>query len=372
MIASPLGQMHINPKILQRQMRLYVTRLIAKAKKNPTINDSTKEMVLNFLDKSKLLGDIERYVQLLEHFANDLQKSTHIGMLDKHLETALANPELSNRLRVELSNVRILLLIQRGELALARQVLDAAWLAANMPILQAMLYNREAVLFEVQEDYQSSLSRYEKALALAQTLGNLVLISGIYNNLGYWAYLQAKNQEALRYYTNGLEVAKQLNDPRTIAPLEGGLAITLDELEQYEEANYYHTAARKHYEEAGHLIGLVRCDLNLSRHALKQGKSVEAKELAGSAFELAQQLGDLDRVASAWHNLGQAYQIEHNYQVGLEYLLKALQRRQWLGLKHFEKETLQEIEFVAHILEANDTIDTILRERLLKQCYSVL
>lgn len=372
MIASPLGQMHINPKILQRQMRLYVTRLIAKAKKNPTINDSTKEMVLNFLDKSKLLGDIERYVQLLEHFANDLQKSTHIGMLDQHLDSALANPELENQQRVKLSCVRILVLVYRGELPLAEQVVEAAWPAADRQLLQAMLHNRQGVLLEVNGMYQASKEQYQLALQLAQGQNDLAFISGIYNNLGNCAYAQDNYQDALLYYRNGLEIAKELDDPRYSATLEASLAMTLDELELYEEANRYHAAARRHYEQAGHLIGVVRCDINKGLQALMRGKSAEAKALGGCAFELAQELGDTRRMAAAWHNLGRAYQIEGEYEIAAEYMLKALQRRRWLGEASYEQYTLTRLKELIESLETDNTMEPSQRQEILRLCYDAL
>jgi tetratricopeptide (TPR) repeat protein len=371
-IASPLSQININPQILQRQMRLYVTRLIAKAKKSPTLSESTKEMVLNFLDKSKLLGDTQRYVQLLEHFANDLQKSTHIGMLDQHLDTALANPELSNKLRVELSSLRILLLIRRGELALAQQVLDGAWAAADMPLLQAILHNREGVLLKVSGMYEASQQQYEEALRLALSQNDLALISSIYNNLGNLAHAQDNYQEAVTYYTNGLQAAEELGAPRHCAPLEGGLAMTLDELEQYEEANRYHAIARIHYSEAGHLMGVVRCDLNQSLQALMRGKFVEAKALAGRALELALQLGDTSRLAAAWHNLGHAYQIEGKYEIAAEYMLKALQRRRWLGESFYEEYTFKQIKKLIKSLEADNAIDPARRQKILQPCYDAL
>lgn len=372
MIASPLRQININPQILQRQMRLYVTRLIAKAKKSPTLSESTKEMVLNFLEKSKLLGDTQRYVQLLDHFANDLQRSTHIGMLDQHLDTALANPELSNKQRVELSSLRILLLIRRGELALAEQVLNAAWAAADMPLLQAILHNRQGVLLEVNGMYLASKEQYQLALQLAQGQDDLAFISGIYNNLGNCAYAQDNYEEGLLYYRNGLEIAKELGDPRYSATLEASLAMTLDELELYEEANRYHAAARRHYEQVGHLIGVVRCDLNKGLQALMRGKSAEAKELAGRAFELAQELGDTSRMAAAWHNLGRAYQIEGEYEIAVEYMLKALQRRRWLGEASYEQYTLKRFKEFIETLEANNTMDPSRRQKILELCYDAL
>jgi tetratricopeptide (TPR) repeat protein len=326
-------------------------------------------MVLNFLDKSKLLGDTQRYVQLLDHFANDLQRSTHIGMLDQHLDTALANPELENQQRVKLSCVRVLLLIYRGELPLAEQVVEAAWAAADTPLLQAMLHNRKGVFLEVSGMYQASKEQYEQALRLALSQNDLALISSIYNNLGNLAYAQDSYEEALVYYANGLEVAEELKEPRHCAPLEGSLAMTQDDLGRYEEANPYHSAARRHYSEAGHLMGVVRCDLNKGLQALMRGKFAEAKVLAGRAFELAQELGDTSRMAAAWHNLGRAYQIEGKYEIAAEYMLKALQRRRWLGEISYEQHTLTRFKELISTLEANNTMDPSRRQKILQQCY---
>lgn len=360
-----------NRQILQRQLQHYVKQMRASPPDLTISPVSHKETVLTLLSRCQALDEMESYVSLLEAFGAGLQKNSHMGLLDHHLETGLALSTLSNAQRVELASLRIRLLVQRGDHHLAQQVLESAWPSADTPQLRAELYNREGVLREVQGDYWASQQRHEQALQLAQPHGELALVAVIYNNLGNWAYKQDRYEEAIDYYMNALEAAEQIDNPGYSAPPEGGLGMTLDELGEYEEARQYHVAARGHYEQAGNMLGLVRTDLNMSYAALEQGNVAEAKELAGRALRLAQQLGDLHREASAWHNLGRAYHLEKNYEAAVECLLKALEKRRWLGEALYEQGTLKRIKEVAEALAEDERLEPERRDYLLRQCREV-
>ncbi|MGB0385940.1 MAG: KGGVGR-motif variant AAA ATPase [Ardenticatenaceae bacterium] len=357
-------------QILLRQMRHYVNKLIsAPVSTSGKVNSDT---LLTLLSRCQRLGDMDNYVKLLEKFGNTLQKNSHLGLLDQHLEAALGKPDLNNQQRVKLASLRVRLLVQLGNQVQAEQVLQDVWPAADTPLLQADLYNREGVLLEVRSEYESSQERYKQALELAESENDLSLVTVIYNNLGNWAYAQNRDEEALRYYTRALEIAKQLAHSGYCAMAEGGLAMTLDDLGQYDKASRYHTAARAHYEQAGNLRGLVRTDLNLSYRALERGKYREAKELANRALKLAQQLGDLDREGRAWHNLGRANHMEGAYESAVDCLLKAREKRRWLGQPLYEQGTLKQIKLLVQELESDKAIDPVLRAHLLQRCYEAL
>ena len=359
-------------QILLRQISYHVNKLLSTSAETPSIHKVSSETLLTLLNRCQRLGDIDNYVKLLKNFGDSLQKNSHLGLLDQHLEAALSKPDLNNEQRVKLASLRVRILVQRGDQVLAQQVLKDAWPAADTRPLQADLYNREGVLLEVRGEYDASHQRYKRALQLAESQNDFSLITIIYNNLGNWAYAQNRDEEALGYYTKALEIAKQLNNPGYCAMAEGGLAMTLDDLGQYEKASRYHTAARAHYEQAGNLRGLVRTDLNLSYRALKRGKYREAKELANRALKLAQQLGDLHREARAWHNMGRAHHFLGAYESAVDCLLKAREKRHWLGQPLYEQGTLKQIKLLVEGLEKDKAIDPSLRAHLLQRCHKAL
>ncbi len=355
-------------QILLRQIRYYVQKLLSTSSEKPI----QSETLLRLLNRCQRLDDMDHYVKLLENFGETLQRNSHLGLLEQHLEAALSKQDLTNQQRVKLASLRVRVLVQLGDQVLAQQVLKEAWSSADTSALQANLYNREGVLLEVQGEYEASYKRYKRSLQLAESQNDSSLIIIIYNNLGNWAYAQDRDEEAINYYTKSLEMAKQLNNPGYCAMAEGGLAMTLDDLGQHEKASRYHTAARAHYEQAGNLRGLVRTDLNLSYRALEAGKYREAKELSNRALKLAEQLGDIQRIGAAWHHLGRANRMEGAYESAVDCLVNALEKRKWLGQPLYKQGTLREIKLLVDELEGQTTIDLTHRGHLLQKCYKAL
>lgn len=367
----------VDPKarpILLRQMQGYVEWLLSEppGAKRTLGPANHNELVLNFLHKSRKLGDNLSHLRLLEHFGATLQHNTHLDLLNQHLTVALALPNLPNAPRVKLASLHARLLTQRGHLQRAQQVLDHAWAAANTPFLQAELYNRHAVLLEVKEKYTESQQAYLQGLALAEESGNLHQVTLIYNNLGNWAYAQERYEEAVVYYQKALEAAKLLNDPTHCARAEGGLAMTLGLMKRYETAKQYHEMAREHYKQSANLFGVIRVDLNRCYFAILQGEYSKAKLLASQARISAQRLGNLQYEGTAIHNLGRIFIQEGHYEAACEQLAQALEIRQWLGKPSYLKETVKVIQWLVEAIENDPNINSALQTKLRQQCQAML
>lgn len=339
--------------IYWRQMQRIVEWLLSEPPADQALGPASRnEMVLNYLDKSLKFGDHSLHLRLLDHFAATLYQSSNLTVLDRHLTLALAQ-EMPNAERIKLASLHIRLLTQRGDLERAEEVLEGAWAAADTPLLQAELYNRRGILLEIKAEYQASQSAYIQGLTLAQTHGNLRLVSIIYNNLGNWACAMERYEEALDYYQKALQVAESLNVPIHCARAEGGLAMALDMLKRYDDALTYYQLARRDYEQAGNLLGLVRTDLNMSEMFIDQGNYKKAKPLASRARIEAHQLGDLHREATALRTLGHIFLKEGDYESASHHLILALEIQRGLDKPLYEKAIQELIDNIAEKLKHN-------------------
>jgi tetratricopeptide (TPR) repeat protein len=333
---------------------------------------SQSQMAFNLLGKSQQLGDVATLARLLEHFGGVLRQSSHGAVLDRFFRVALERTDLPHSQHVRLASLHALLLIGRGELDNAEVVLNGAWHAADTPPLKAELYNRLGVLQEVRGNFQASQDAYERALVLAQAHNQMELTTRIYNNLGNLAYVQNRYEEALVYYQKAIAVANALGDVGNCATAEGGLAMTLSELKRYDQSLHYHQVARRHFEEVGHEEGIGRTDVNMSLLYIQQGNYGEAKVFASRALVQARRLGDVEREATAFHNLGYACLGEFDYESAYSHLAHALEKRCWMGMPVYIKETREVIEQMVQALETDCQLEADLRQQLLANCKNLL
>lgn len=328
-------------------------------------------LVLNFLEKCQRLSDSALHARLLEQFGAALQQSTHLDVLGRHLSVALTYPDLSNTQRVRLGCLHVRLLGHRGEVEQAAQVLEATWPAADSHLLQAELYNRLGVLLEIKEEYEASQQAYWQALALAEAEHDLRLLAFVYNNLGNCAYAQDRYEEAVSYFQQAIDVAQEI-ERSYLAPAEGGMAMTLGEMQRYEEAEYYHQLAHQHYEEAADRVGVLRVALNRCYLARVQKDLEAAKRFASFALVEAKRLGDWQREATALHNLGYVQLQEGEYEAACEHLIQAFDKRRWLGKALYERTSEELIQTMIERVKADSQLNEDLRSPLLQRLSSAL
>lgn len=334
---------------------------------------SPTAVILSLLDKAEALNEDSVMVRLLLRFASTLERSIPINQLDGYLDAALSMSSLSPEQFVELASVRIRLLTQSGDRDTAQAVLEHSWRVADASAhLHAELYIRQGLLAVSFGDFTAGAQAYQRGWELAKAHNDKARMSIIYNNLGNRAYALDQYYEALAYYEQALAVAQELPDPVHRTRAEGGMAMTLDELGRYGEAEYYYHIARKSAEQSNDLFSLLSIELNLSYHAILQRHFADAIAPAGRALMLARELGDWDREAFALHNLGQACLGKGDYEAAVVHLIHALERRVGIGKPLFIQTTRDAIEQLCEAIDTELSLDPLIQAHLLQQCQRAL
>lgn len=328
----------------QTILRRFAARLIEDAPVAALSSEQGVETVLALVEKACSLGDIDTAARLLEHFGPRLGRESHLERLDACLAAALAAEGLFGERQVNLADRRVQVLTSLGQRAEAEAVLGNAWPHAQTPLARSRLYNRQGYLLASYEEYALARQSYQAALVAAQAAGNQQQVVILYNNLGEMAFTGEAYDEALSCFAQALAAARSLSDPYLHGLIEGGMAMTLDALLRFDEANDHHEAGRRGYQEAGDSLGLTRIDLNQAYNAIMRGDFDAAIELAGRALAAARRSGNSHHLAMAHQHLGAAYLQTENYELAWESLAQALALRLHMGKPVYIETTLSTIQ----------------------------
>lgn len=347
-------------------LRRFAARLIADAPSVSVSPERLTETVLALVEKAQALDDIDTAARLLEHFGPRMQRESHLERLDACYATILAHEDLPGDRHVNLSGRRVQILTNLGRRAEAETVLAAAWPHATTPILRANLFNRLGYLLASYEDYAAARLAYQEALVAAASAGNRTMTGFIYNNLGEMAFTDESYDEALSYFSQALDAIGSLPESVLRGIIEGGMAMTLDALARYDEADEHHEAARRNYAEADDISGLTRIDLNQAYNATVRGDFSRAIDLASRALSQARISGNSHHLAMAHQHLGEAYLEIADYELAWESFSEALALRLDMGKPVYITTTLQMMQKLIDSLAKSSPVPA--RAGLLLRC----
>jgi len=145
-------------------------------------------------------------------------------------------------------------------------------------------------------DYPRSISHFQTCIEMRQNLGDLVGVSGSYNNLAGVYWTESDYDLAAQYIRKSLEISQKIGDT-------------------YGTATSYHN------------LGAIYYTLGDYPHAIEHyERSLEIKE----------EIGDVQGIADTYNNLGEVYHSLGDHQQSLHYLKKAAEIFTEIG----DKETL--------------------------------
>ncbi len=174
---------------------------------------------------------------------------------------------------------------------------------------------------------QGALDYSNRALPLAIQFGNDEAKGTILQVIGISYDQLDKEDEALRYFQQALEVRRKLDDKR-------GIAVTLDAMAQIQEGNGKSADALKNYEEAlrirreiGDKNGVAGTLLDLGGFHLDLGHYDQALALFKQALQVQRDLGNESSQGLCLNNIGLIYLSKADYEDALTYFQQALDLR---------------------------------------------
>ncbi len=220
---------------------------------------------------------------------------------------------------------------------------------------------------------EKAIQYYEKALAIDKEIGDRRGEGNRLGNLGNAYSDLGQVEKAIQYYEKALAIAQEIRDRRNEGNWLGNLGLAYSALGQVEKAIQYYEKALAIDKEIGDRgrEGIALGNLGLAYHNL--GRVEKAIQYYEKALAIAQEIGDRRGEGYWLNNLGFVFQNENKYRAALACLLLARDIRTQIkdpDLKRTEsnlndlKEKLGEKEFEKIAAEVAPRVEEIVGELL--------
>jgi signal transduction histidine kinase/Tfp pilus assembly protein PilF len=164
--------------------------------------------------------------------------------------------------------------------------------------------------------YGEALDAYERSLAAAESLGDDTLIANVLNNIGVIHYIWGDTDRTLEYYARVLDIRNRMNDSHGLGVAYNNLGNVYYTVGRHQESLEYYNQALPFYEETGdrsrfastlNNIGLVYYRMERYNDALDQfERALEIEEGIQDRSGLALTLNNLGMVQDKLGRLGKA------------------------------------------------------------------
>lgn len=189
-------------------------------------------------------------------------------------------------------------------------------------------YNYKGNIYEKENDYDTALSYYSKALQLNFQLKDKQAIAGSHYSLGICYYSIGKYEVALQNFRKSNELNNEIGNKK-------GLALTYIEIGNvfwdqgnFDDAldNYLKGSAL--YESLGDMEGIANAYFNIGYVHLYQGDNKKALDFFSRELEIADQANSKNEIANAYNGLGDVFEKTGNYEEAVKSHTKSLKLRQ--------------------------------------------
>ena len=164
---------------------------------------------------------------------------------------------------------------------------------------------------QIQYDFAKSIdNKYHLAAAL-----NLQAVSFA---------IRSKNEEALKYYHEGLKIQIARNDKKGIYSVYSNIGGIHDEQGNYLKALEYYRNAVKIAEEIEDIYGIAIIQMNIANILVDQGEYAKALKTYEKSLKVFEELADSKSISDAFINIGQIHINQANYKEAINCFNKTL------------------------------------------------
>jgi tetratricopeptide (TPR) repeat protein len=233
-------------------------------------------------------------------------------------------------------------------LQLGQQALQAAEHLKDEPArLKALLEDMGWTYARLGGDYyQRARDLAQKALQIAETLGDAFYIARSHNLLGTISRYKRDYEPASEFYEKALKTAESMDDRdrRLIASLNADLGCVAHKIGQLDEAERRFEYARDALEKLGDESRLARVLCYLGDLASDRGDAERAKSFYEKGLSMSQKTGRLFYVAEALLGLAKVEEGTGNFTQALPRAQQAMEIYRRLGTERRIKEASQLVE----------------------------
>ena len=193
---------------------------------------------------------------------------------------------------------------------------------SDMDARQISLWNWQSLSHIHQGNYDKSLSLAQKALKLAEDVGDQQGVADSLLNLGYVAY-QTGDLQTSEYLQTSLALKQILEDRQGIATILSFLAIITMDGGRYADAVDYNQQSLAIYQDTGDLRGTSNCSFQLGIIAYLQGNIEQATRYFQQSLTICQDIGALRGIAKNLNMLGMSAARRGEFEQAWDYVAQS-------------------------------------------------
>ncbi len=202
---------------------------------------------------------------------------------------------------------------------------------SNEAEISEYLLGSLGVLYSKISFYKKSIEYGEKALRIAQEIGDKKGEGARLGNLGIAYFLQGDARKAIEYHEKALKIAQEIKDRRGESRRLGGLGSAYTFLGNARKAIEYYEKALKIAREIGDKKGEGVWLGNLGNAVQNVGDTKKAIDYYEKAFKIAQEIEDKENEGVILANLGNVSSALGDTKKAIDYYEKSLKIFQEIG-----------------------------------------
>jgi two-component system NarL family sensor kinase len=168
----------------------------------------------------------------------------------------------------------------------------------------ASLFNISNVFFELQ-DYDKYLEYTNKAISYFKLINDTINIAACYINLGNYAHIQDRLNEAVYFYNEALLIFQNSQDKANILTCLGNIGGMYHEMGDLEKSNKYSKSADSLALELNNVEYLSRAYYNESNLKYDKAKYTEAIALLIKSIEMSKKIENFNYLSKAYKKLAE-------------------------------------------------------------------
>lgn len=190
---------------------------------------------------------------------------------------------------------------------------------------------RLGTLFDAQGSYAEAFSQFQRALKLAEEVGERAGVAISLHQLGNLHYLRGEYSEAQDRYEQSLRISEELGDRAGVAASLHQLGALHQDRSEYSEAQDRYEQSLRILEEIGDRAGIAKPLHNLGMLYQHRGEYGEAQDRYQQSLRIKEEFGDRAGGANSLHQLGNLHYLRGEYGEAQDHYQQSLRIKEELG-----------------------------------------
>jgi len=238
------------------------------------------------------------------------------------------------------------LLSDSGNITKAKEYLDRALEIAEElgnDNLKVPIINNIGTCFYLIQDLDKAETYYREVLKYSTKIGNKLKIGQTIANLGIIYQYKRNYDRAEEYYSKALEIFKEVADKRIISITYGNLGNIFFNKNKYIKAIEYYMKNYRFRKKTGDASGCCSACINIGNTYKKMGKYQLAKKWLEKGIYFGEEIGDIKHLALAYGYMELLFKFLGEYDRALLFLKKSeiisskMQNQTWLAIVRIER-----------------------------------